>query len=658
MKARLIFALVPVLFIVGVIPLFMTLPSEEEETVLSTGEGDLDFVGGSVLSLEEEAESASPLELPPATATDWPASTALDCPSIDLRLLVLSADGQESTLPAIREVLDFAGVPYSVYIATENPGGLTRDQLSDGCRGYYQGVILTSGDLSYSPDGESTRSALTEAEWSSLEDYEANFGIRRLAYYTYPTSEYGLQPLESVNTAESPIEARYTNAGEDVFGYANTDNPLTISNAFAYPAQPTDETTTPLLRDDRGNTLAAVAEYPDGRESLALTFDNSKNLVHSRVLGYGLLNWVTRGVFLGERHVYLSAQIDDLFLPNTIWAGAWADSTYRMTGDDLQAVIDWQQDTQSRATTEQLRLDMGFNAYGTTGVYDIAEDTLTPLAKEHQDQFKWINHTYKHLDLDEVGYSVALQEIQRNDEFAPSLGLGDYSEANLITPELSGLNNTQVLQAAFDAGVRYMVSDASRPQFTNPSPNAGRYHPDLPAILLIPRYPNNLFYDVSTPDEWVAEYNHTYRDVWGGDLTYEEILEKESDVLLGYLLRGDINPLMFHQSNLRAYDEGAHTLLADLLDLTFEKYDSYFNLPILSPTQDDLAQRLIDRMQYNDAGVTATIVPEQSAVTLTATEAATVPVTGLRTSEAEYYGGQYISRVSLSAGESITLPLQ
>jgi hypothetical protein len=63
-------------------------------------------------------------------------------------------------------------------------------------------------------------------------------------------------------------------------------------------------------------------------------------------------------------------------------------------------------------------------------------------------------------------------------------------------------------------------------------------------------------------------------------------------------------------------------------------------------------------MQYNDAGVTATIVPEQSAVTLTAADEATVPVTGLRTDEAEYYGGQYISYVSLSAGESITLPLR
>lgn len=658
MKARLIFALVPILFILGVISLFLTLPSEEEATALSTGNDELDYVEGNITAPEEEAENFSPLELPTSMVTDWPASTSLDCPSIDLRLLIISADGQESTLSAIREVLDFSGIPYSVYVATENPGGLTADQLSDGCRGYYQGVILASGNVSYSPDGESTRSALTGAEWRSLEDYEANFDIRRVAWYTFPTSEYGLQPLEGVDTADSPIEASYTDAGKDVFGYINTDNPLTISNAFAYPAQPIDETTTPLLRDGRGDTLVAVKEYPDGRESLALTFDSNKNLVHAKVLNYGLINWVTKGVFLGERHVYLSAQIDDLFLPNSIWAGAWANSTYRMTGDDLQAVIDWQQDTQARATTEQLRLDMAFNAYGTTGVFEPPEDTLTPLAKEQQDQFKWINHTYRHLDLDEVPYSVALPEIQRNNEAVPSLGLEEYSEANLVTPELSGLNNVRVLEAAFEAGVRYVVSDASRSEYTNPSPNAGLYHPDESRILLIPRYPNNLFYDVSTPDEWVAEYNHTYRDLGGRELTYEEMLEKESEVLLGYLLRGDINPWMFHQSNLRAYDEGTRTLLTDLLDLTLEKYDSYYNLPILSPTQDDLGQRIADRMQYNDAGVTATIVPEQSAVTLTAADEATVPVTGLRTDEAEYYGGQYISYVSLSAGESITLPLR
>src|SRR5206468_2897952 len=109
----------------------------------------------------------------------------------------------------------------------------------------------------------------------------------------------------------------------------------------------------------------------------------------------------------------------------------------------------------------------------------------------------------------------------------------------------------------------------------NPSPNAGICSPGQPAVLMIPRHPTNLYFNVSTPAEWVAEYNSFYGQAglipppwgWGYDLNYEQILDRESQALLSYLLKGDIDPLMFHQPNLRAYD-GTHTLLGDLLDAT------------------------------------------------------------------------------------------
>ncbi len=80
-----------------------------------------------------------------------------------------------------------------------------------------------------------------------------------------------------------------------------------------------------------------------------------------------------------------------------------------------------------------------------------------------------------------------------------------------------------------------------------------------PNLLIIPRRPTNLFYNVSTPAEWVSEYNHFYgpgrssRPYWDHDLSYSEILDKESEVWLSYLLKWDLDPLMFHQSNTRAY---------------------------------------------------------------------------------------------------------
>ena len=44
----------------------------------------------------------------------------------------------------------------------------------------------------------------------------------------------------------------------------------------------------------------------------------------------------------------------------------------------------------------------------------------------------------------------------------------------LVTPDISGLSNPEAMSAAYDAGVRFVVSDTSRPGMDNPTPQAGR----------------------------------------------------------------------------------------------------------------------------------------------------------------------------------------
>jgi hypothetical protein len=68
-----------------------------------------------------------------------------------------------------------------------------------------------------------------------------------------------------------------------------------------------------------------------------------------------------------------------------------------------------------------------------------------------------------------------------------------------------------------------------------------------------------------------------------------------------------------------------------------------------------VGDRMIARRIYNQAGVTATLEPGVGLV-LHATNAATVPVTGLRVSGAELYAGQSIAYVKLAAGEPRTIP--
>ena len=589
--------------------------------------------------------------------------------SIDLKVLVVSRTGSEVELPAVTKTLDYLGTPYDVYNAGGPPGGLTADKLATGSHALYSGVILTDSSLGV------TGGALSGPELTTLTSYEATFGIRQVTWYTFPNTYYGFTGTPTSTTAATP--ATYTAAGATVFSYVNAANPLTISNATTYLAPAaTDANTTPLLTNG-ANALALVHTYPaeGNRMNLALTFDSNEFLTHNLVLGYGLVNWVNGGLYLGERHSYLEPQPDDILLAsgdNTWPAGTLCTTsvdnpslpTFRMSGTDLQKAVDWQKTVQANPVSAQVALEWPFNGDGTTGT---PTDTLTPAVKTLQSNFKWISHTWDHENLDAIAHDPAVLELTYNNTAATTLGLIKFNSSRLITPDVSGLDNPAFLQAANEQGVRFLVSDTSikgptpKRSGDNPSPNAGRYNPSQPAILEVPRHPTNLYFNVTDPPGWLSEDNCLYPTGANGHVAdYAALLDRESEVLLGYLLRGDMDPLMFHQPNVAAYD-GTHSLLSDLLDATLTKYKQYETLPILSPALDEVGKKMAARMSYNAAGVTSSFVPNQS-VTLTATHSTVVPVSGLTprapvppSVTTETYGGQPISYVTLTANVPVTI---
>jgi hypothetical protein len=606
---------------------------------------------------------------------------------IDLKVLVLSADGTEVTLPAIKQQLDFLGIPYTVKQMAPLPSDANSDRLTtelfSGIHAFYQAVILTTGDLVYTPDNGGTfLSALTTTEWNALNAFEASFGIRQVSWYTFPTPTYGFSGnATAVDTTTSPMDVPFTAAGQTVFGsYLKTSTPLRIADAYTYLDTPLDAATTPLLTDAAGHALAAIRDYPDGRQNLSLTFASNQYLLHSLLLSYGLVNWVTRGLFLGERHVYLSPQEDDLFIDDAIWqpttaCGTTPDDpslpTYRITGTELHNILNWQNGLRAQPTTANFRVNHAFNGVGTTSEFYTeyradhpsapSTDTLTARARADRAGFYWTSHTYNHANLDSISYNDARSELTSNDQVARNLGLPNYSKLNLVQPDVSGLTNPNFMSAARDFGIRYVISDTSRGGFSdNPSPNTGVVNPLQPSVLQIPRRPVNLYFNVSTPAQWLAEDNCLYpTGAFGHVDTVNQLLDRESSVLLSYLAKGDIDPIMFHQPNMASYS-GTNSLMSDLLGRTISRYNQYFTLPISSLSQDQIGARMASRAQYNASGVTASIVPglpgqPPQSITITAQRAATVPVTGLRTAGAELYGGQYISYVTLAAGQSITL---
>ncbi len=598
-----------------------------------------------------------------------PKPAAAETPvSIDMKLLVISADGTEPVFAGIKSILNQIGVPYDILIASQSP--LTAQTLSDGLgAGRYQGILLATGNLAYEASPNNWQSALTAAQWQTLWNYEADFRVRQVTLYTYPAGapdSYGLTPIAAVGTDTTAIQANLTTAGQQFFDYLNPTSPISIKNAWTYLAVPVSSTNpVPLLTTANGYAIASIYTYPDGRQNLTITTDGNPDLTHTLLLGYGVINWVSKGLFLGERKIYLNAQPDDVLIPDDLWDPArLSDQTgleYRMTGNDYNRLINWQNALRaSNTNSAQIRLEMPFNGVGASGIYP--NDTLTNAVRSNPNQFKWISHTYEHELLTTINYTDALAQLSKNHKVAQQLKFARYSKDSMIQPEISGLDNPEFLRAAKDFGIRYILSDTSQPGWKNPSPNTGFYSIHQPSILIIPRYPTNLYYNVSTPVEWLSEYNYFYGPgglfpTWDHALTYSEVLDKESEIWLRYLLKYDLNPVMFHQTNLRAYS-GTNSMLGDLINTTLSKYNSMYKLPIVSPSQHDTGILMANRMTYNASGVSGRILlGTTNSILLKTVNPVKVPLTGISFGTSrETYGGQITSTISLGANGTATIP--
>jgi hypothetical protein len=628
--------------------------------------------------LKPAPEPGHPLGPPVSTARAVPPATAaapscLSANTLDLKVLVLSGNGKEADLAAIRRALDGLGTPYTVWVATDRPGQLTAAQLATGCHGFFQAVLLTNASLGYSNNGTWVRSGMTDSEWQALYAYEASFGIRQVNWYTSPSPDTGFNwPSGTVDTTRTPLTVSVTASGRTVFPYIRQGVSLPIQGAWTYLATPlTDGATTPLLTDAAGNALAAIRTFPDGRQALSLTFDDNPTLIQDLVLWYGLVNWATRGIFIGQRHAYLPAQVDDLFSPGAYFPPDQPCGqplvpgvSYRTTGSDLTAFTGWQRSTQRTALGSDFMVSFAFIGSGTTGY---PSDTLVPAAQQNTRHFNWINHTYRHLDLDSVDYATASSEISRNTSVSSQLGLRPYTTANLVTPALTGLNNPAVLQAAYDTGVREVITSPASPSWSDPSPNSGvslqgGFGGSTYSILGIPRRDTNLFWDVSTPEQWVAQDHCLYpAGQYGYAATYNDILTRESSVMLMYMLSGDVNPLGFHALNIRAYD-GTHSLLGDLVDRTVQRYAQLVNVPYASPSMDKVAALAVQRHQLDQARprLIANITTSSGGKLLhvVSPSEVTLPVTGLRMRGSEIYAGQPITYLSMNGGQNVSVRVQ
>ncbi|MGA8312365.1 MAG: choice-of-anchor D domain-containing protein [Terriglobales bacterium] len=605
--------------------------------------------------------------------TNVTVTAAATCPTqtIDMKVLVVNNSANNYLdFQAIQQILNYLGTPYDV---VDVANGITAAMLSDGaCHGYYQGVIFAVGDDIDRIPG-----------MSSLTTYEQNFGVRQVNWYTFPSAEVGLNSLNGTVDSGGTYTASFTPAAASVFYYANTSTPLTFTRSYIYLATPATVSTgsvTPLLVDSLGNALSLIYDMGDGRQYLTQTFDSNPDLTHDQVLAYGLINWVTKGIFLGEYHVYAAPQVDDIFMQNDEWQATTPCPNsnplpqYRLSGSDWDNVVAWQNTQQQNPLLSNFVMQFAFVGSGATG--DSSQggfnpDTLTPEVELYKANFHWLSHTWDHQLLDTATAGLTDYELLNNDAEAVTLGLPGFNPANLVTPAITGLNNPAFVNEAVADGVRNVVTDTTvigQPNNgPNPSPNVGIVNSYNSSLYEVPRHATNLFYNVGIPNDWVAEYQCIYAgEVPYDTFTYQQILDNVSHTLLSDMLIGDMDPQMYHESNLHNYDGLGHTLLTDLYDETFNTYFNLFNLPVLSPTLDGTAQNMQNRNAYNLSRVTASLVGVGGTTpTISLTVPATadvpraiIPVTGLNSTGAEVYGGRSISHITVNQGQTITLPVQ
>ena len=636
-------------------------------------------------------------------------------PRVEMKLLIISAAGNPTVADSSDPVLDgvryFAqeiGIPYDVMIAKDET--LTEAKLiAANGDGKYQGIIVTETGLLADDGTGQFLSTFTQEEWNLLWQYEREFDVRHLAMSGFPGAfpeDYGLRFVSSTGEQST---AKLTANGATIFNSLKSDINIPIKNAFTYRAKlctgtgcPTVDTQ-PILTDQAtGSILGAITNTADGREILSLTMNHNSFLEHTGLMAYDLLSWVTQGIFIGERRYYLSIDVDDWYLSSLVWNPAtnsnftFEEKTFRLSATDVYNTRDGILDLRSRFNVPNLNYNQVFNANGAdptarrkcTNNASLSEATLCV-----GDFFPWVNHTFTHADMDFLDYAGARKEFEDNIVFAegrlPAFdrqflvtgrhsGLGwrritDANGASCVVDQVPGdpycqfglqSSNPAMLQAAVDLGINYLAANRGWITHEAACDTCLIVHPQESRIKLIPRWPTNVFFNVTDPTENASEFNYLYgpngivRDGNGNsffatDQTWEQVLEFEADIAMRHILSGSPYPHFVHQGNLREYSPGK-SLLYDWTEATLEVFDSYFNIPLISQDWAELTTTLEQRTSFFNANASGVWDRSTNAVSVSSSNGGIVFVTGATIAGASTfnYGNATVSIVNLGAGQT------
>lgn len=440
---------------------------------------------------------------PPANGTYYVSSTILV-------IVRNQADGNSAT-----SGLNGYGIPFEILYVPSSGANLPTLNNTNG--GNYGGIII-SGQVSYDYGG-TFRSALTDAQYQQLYDYQTMYGVRMVQYDVYPGPLFGSTALGGCCGAGIEQYISFTNTVAQ--SGLRTGQDMSTLGLYHYPASVSDTATTREIarfatssNGVTGGTAAVINNF-SGREQMVFFISWATDFsATSNYLQHEYITWMTRGLYSGFRRVYLNTQIDDMFLSTGLYRPI--NQEYRVVPADMQDVANWVPTIQAKLNPGSFYLpEVGHNGngnieYATYNVsggearcapgsieYDEVPDTPLEFKKplgsgtnrwptsptvygysracsqtdplynwwasaSNRDRFMHISHTFTHLELNNATYSDALKEIQFNQAWLQQIGFtaGRFTANGLIPPAITGLHNGDVLRAWTDAGLQNCVGDS------------------------------------------------------------------------------------------------------------------------------------------------------------------------------------------------------
>ena len=255
----------------------------------------------------------------------------------------------------------------------------------------------------------------------------------------------------------------------------------------------------------------------------------------------------------------------------------------------------------------------------------------------------------------------------------------------------SAYEQNPALDAAFagtiGGGIKYFGADASKP-YPNPADSpfttgaftgaateypSGATFQDAGATA-IPRYPTNIYYNVSTNAQEVDEYQTLYDlptctpvagvttcNPAGTVFTIDQIIAGVDQGMFQHMMDNDPRPSYFHQTNLMSQTTGTVNgegdgLFYETLDPLLAEYNTYFasTAPIEQPTMPQIGTLLSDQAAWATASgsqVSGYIQSNQVTVINSGGGATEIPLSGT-TTVGSSYGGTTSGWTSAPAGTS------